>query len=123
MPATIIFINIKSLTRMMSTDHPVTLQCTPDHLSILPDENVLTACAIKVCKKYGINYIELPLMSRKLITHYCCEKCKFQSLSNIDFSSSNKPRCNLCGMRVYLGRSRFTKFRRKIILSLRQPVA
>ncbi|MEO9295612.1 MAG: hypothetical protein ABI347_08440 [Nitrososphaera sp.] len=86
----------------------------------LPSEKVLTAHAIRVCKKYWINYIKLPLMSRKLITHYCCDKCKFQSLSNIDFRSSNKPRCRLCGMRVHLGRSKFTKLRRKVILSLYQ---
>lgn len=87
----------------------------------LASETALTAHAIRICKMYGINYIELPLMSRKLITHYCCDKCKFQSLSNIDFRSSNKPRCSLCGMRVNLGRSKFTKLRRKIILSLHQP--
>ena len=89
----------------------------------MPDqsERLLTAHAIRVCKEHGINYIELPLMSRKLITHYCCDRCKFQSLSNIDFRSSNKPRCRLCGMRVHLGRSKFTKLRRKVILSLHPP--
>jgi predicted RNA-binding Zn-ribbon protein involved in translation (DUF1610 family) len=91
-----------------------------DSQQVMSSERVLTAHAIRVCKKYGINYIELPLMSRKLITHYCCDKCKFQSLSNIDFRSSNKPRCRLCGMRVHLGRSKFTKLRRKVILSLHQ---
>ena len=88
--------------------------------TVSSSEKTLTECAVRVCKKYGINYVELPPMSRKLITHYCCDKCKFQSLANIDFRSSNKPRCSLCGMRVYLGRSKFTKMRRKIIVSLRQ---
>ena len=72
----------------------------------LTSETALTVHAIRICK---------------MITHYCCDRCKFQSLSNIDFRSSNKPRCSLCGFRVNLGRSKFTKLRRKIILSLHQP--
>lgn len=66
----------------------------------MPDQSkkVLTAHAIRVCEEHWMNYIEPPMMGRKLITHYCCDRCKFRSLSNIDFRSSNKPRCCLCGM-------------------------
>lgn len=89
--------------------------------SIIKD-SLLTSHAVRVCRKHGLEYRALPIFTRKLITHYLCEKCKLQPLYHIDIVHLNKPRCALCGSMIKLGRSRFTRLRKEILLSLQSSL-
>lgn len=83
-------------------------------------DELLAAYAAEVCKKYGLDYKTLPLVTRRRIVHYRCERCGQHPLYHVDYLHTNKPRCNLCGMVIKLGRAKYTRLRKEVLKLARQ---
>lgn len=82
-------------------------------------DQLLNSATAMVCNKHGWRYEELSIFHRKLISHYLCEKCGLQPLYYLDVEAQNMPRCSFCGFVIQLGRTKFTKLRKEILISLK----